>query len=238
MDHLAAQGYYCVAPDMRGYSKGACPKGIKNYSIELLRKDVLKLADNLGISKFHLIAHDWGAVIGWNLVYNFSDRIASWTSLSVPHTKAFARAYRNDPVQKKKSRYIGYFLLPFFPEIMIKRNDFKSFRRLWKNSSAEEVAYYLNIYRRKDSLTGTLNYYRANFRKGRGQPIGDIVTPTLFIWGKNDLAIGETAAKGGVTFMKGNYTFLELEGGHWLIQTNYEEVKAAIIEHLPNYRIN
>ena len=235
MDHLATHGFYCVAPDMRGYSKGACPKGVKNYSIDILSVDILSIANALGIEKFHLIAHDWGAAIGWYIVYNNPDKIISWTALSIPHTRAFIKAYKTDPVQKKKSRYIGFFLLPIIPEIMIRWNDFKVFRRLWKNSSPEELDHYLSVFRNKPSLTGALNYYRANLRRGKNQHIGDIETPTLFIWGKKDLAVGEVAATGTKKYMKGDYTFLELEGGHWLIQTNYNEVQHVVEKHLQKY---
>ena len=232
MDHLASCGFFCVAPDMRGYSKGACPKGVQNYSIDKLSADITNIANALGIHKFHLIGHDWGAAIGWNIVYNNPDRILSWTALSIPHTRAFAKAYKSDPKQKKKSRYIGFFLLPIIPEIMIRRNDLKVFRRLWKNSSTEELEHYLSVFRCKPCLTGALNYYRANLRRGKRQYIGEIETPTLFIWGKKDLAVGEAAAKGTEKYMQGDYTFLELEGGHWLIQTNFEEVRNAVENHL------
>jgi len=237
MDNLAMKGFYCVAPDMRGYSKGACPKGAKNYTIEKLRTDIFNIADALGKDKFHIIAHDWGAVIGWHIVYNHPERVISLTAMSVPHMSAYYKAFKTDPVQKKKSRYIGFFLLPVIPEFIIRKNDCKRLRKIWKNSSSEELDYYLSIFRRKSSLSGALNYYRANFRRGKGMSIGDIETPTLFIWGKKDLAVGEIAAKGTEKYMKGDYTFRELEGGHWLIQTNYAEVESAINKHLLKYKI-
>ena len=235
MDYLATIGFYCIAPDMRGYSQGACPKGVKNYTMEKLSADILNIADSLGVNKFHLIGHDWGAIIGWNIVYNNPEKIISWTALSVPHTKAFIKAYKTDPVQKKKSKYVKLFLLPFIPEYKIRKNDFKGFRWLWKNSSSEEVENYLSVFRRKSSLTAALNYYRANLGRKKMQPIGHIETPTLFIWGKKDLAVGEMAARGNAKYMKGDYTFLELEGGHWLIQTNYDELEQAIEKHIAKY---
>lgn len=236
MDHLASIGFYCIAPDMRGYSGGACPKGVKNYTIDKLSADILNIANALQIDKFHLIAHDWGAVIGWTLVYNNPQKVISWIALAAPHNKAFAKAYKTDPVQKKKSKYFSLFLLPLLPEYKIRKNDFEVFRKLWKNSSSEEVEHYLSVFRRKSSLTGALNYYRANLRKGKIRPVGEIETPTLFIWGNTDLAVGEVAAKGNEKYMKGDYTFLELDGGHWLIQSNYDEVKQAIGNHLAKYR--
>ena len=232
MEKLASIGYYCVAPNMRGYSKNACPKGVKNYKTQKLVGDILSIADAINKNKFHLIGHDWGAGVGWNVVYQNPDRIISWTALSVPHLRGFAKAIKTDKVQSKKSRYIGWFLIPVIPEIVLRKNDFKKFTRLWKNSSDEELNDYLTVFRRKGALTAALNYYRANLARGKRQSIGDITRPTLFIWGKNDLAVGRVAAENNHKYMKGDYTFLELDGGHWLIQTNYPEVEKAIIEHL------
>lgn len=77
-----------------------------------------------------------------------------------------------------------------------------------------------------------LNYYRANNslakRAGSELILGDINVPTLFIWGNKDVAIGPVAVSNGHKYMKGEYKFLELEAGHWLIQTNYAEIKDAI----------
>ncbi|MBO0321978.1 alpha/beta hydrolase [Muricauda sp. CAU 1633] len=232
MEKLSSIGFYCVAPNMRGYSKNACPKGVKNYKTQKLVLDILNIADVINKNKFHLIGHDWGAGIGWNVVYQNPERIISWTALSVPHPRAFWKAIKTDKQQKKKSRYIGWFLFPIIPEIVLRKNDFKKFRRLWKNSSDAELNDYLTVFRRKGTLTASLNYYRANLGQGKKQPIGDITKPTLFIWGKNDLAVGKVATENNYKYIKGDYTFLELEGGHWLIQTNYQEVEKGIIEHL------
>lgn len=235
MEKLSTLGYFCVAPDMRGYSKNACPKGVKNYTIKKLCDDILNIADSFNANKFHLIGHDWGAVIGWNVVYQNPDRVISWTALSVPHPRGFTKAIKMDKEQRKKSRYIGWFQFPLIPEIMFRKNNFEKFRRLWKNSSPEEQEEYLSVFKRKRTLTAALNYYRALGRRKKPQ-IGDITRPTLFIWGKKDLAIGRVAAENNHKYMQGDYTFLELEGGHWLMQTNFSEVEKAVLEHLANNR--
>ena len=236
MEKLSALGFYCIAPNMRGYSQNACPKGVKHYNIENLTLDILNIADALNKTKFHLIGHDWGAGIGWNAVYRHPERIISWTALSIPHPRAFGKAYKTDKEQKKKSRYISWFLLPVLPEFMLRKDDFKKFKRLWKNSSPEEVNDYLSVFRRKHTLSAALNYYRANLGRGKRKPVGDITRPTLFIWGKKDLAVGRMAAEYNHKYIKGDYTYLELDGGHWLIQTNYKEVETTVIEHLTKNR--
>ncbi|MEM7186228.1 MAG: alpha/beta fold hydrolase [Bacteroidota bacterium] len=208
MEKLSSTGYYCVAPNLRGYSENACPKGKKHYTTKRLVSDVFQLADALGKETFHLIGHDWGAIIGWYTVYQDPDRIISWTALSVPHPRGFGKAIKMDKIQKKKSRYIGWFLIPILPELMLRLNNFEKFRRLWKYSSREEVDDYLTVFKRKYALTASLNFYRANLGKGKRQHIGDISSPTLFIWGRKDLAVGAMAANNNHAYMKGPIPFL------------------------------
>jgi pimeloyl-ACP methyl ester carboxylesterase len=236
MESLSARGFYCIAPDMRGYSRNACPGGVKHYTVKNIAQDILDIARVADKQRFHLIGHDWGAAVGWNIVFHNPNRILSWTALSAPHNRAFREAYKQDPEQKKMSRYIGWILVPVIPEILIRRNDFKKFRQLWKHSSPGELEQNLSVFRRKPTLTAALNYYRANIGRGKNQPLGDIETPTLFIWGKKDFAIGAFAAQGNHAYMKGDYTYLELDGGHWLMQTNYPEVETAVLEHVCKYK--
>ena len=236
MERFSSLGYFCMAPDMRGYSPEACPNGTKNYALKHLGSDVMQLADAVGRDRFHLVGHDWGALIGWHLAYQFPGRITSWSALSVPHNRAMIKAILQDDAQRKMSRYVRWFQLPVLPELMIRKNDFETFRRLWKHSAPEEVEEYLTVFRRKKSLTAALNYYRANIRKGKYEHVGDIEVPTLFIWGKNDPAIGSVAAEACDKYVKGPFTYVPLDGGHWLMQGNYQEVEAAVEAHISTYR--
>jgi len=240
MKDLSELGYYCMAPNMRGYSEEARPTGISNYSIDKLSKDIMDIAQYAGRENFHLIGHDWGAVIGWQIVHDNPDSILSWTGLSVPHTQSFFEALLNDRDQIKRSKYIKLFQIPVVPELKMKSKNFKIMREMWDAHSKEEVEDYLSILNGNKALTAMLNYYRASselIKKARTRKIlGDIHVPTLFIWGKNDEAIGAESVKNGHKYIKKEYTYLELESGHWLIQSSYSEVQAAIIKHLSKYR--
>ena len=229
-------GFYCIAPNMRGYSDGARPKGKKNYTLNRLSQDILNIVKSVEKKKFHLIGHDWGAVIGWKVVHDHSGFILSWSALSVPHVKAFGYAILNDPIQQKKSQYVKKFQIPFFPEMKLRKNDFELFRKLWKHSSKEEVQDYLSIFRNKKALTASLNYYRANAKIFADVSIGNISVPTLFIWGEHDLAIGEVSVELGHQYIKGYYKFVKLDAGHWLIQTKYSIIKEEIYNHLLKFK--
>jgi pimeloyl-ACP methyl ester carboxylesterase len=240
MNEISAQGFYCIAPNLRGYSQGARPKGRKSYSIENLTQDVMNIAASAGQDKFHLIGHDWGAVIGWRVVQDNPNHILSWTALSIPHYQAFGEAVVNDEQQKKMSGYMKNFQWLVLPEMGIRKDDFKLFRSLWKPHGKAEIDDYLSILRQKGALTAVLNYYRANYNllrdAAKKQVLGDIATPTLFIWGEKDLAVGATGVENSHRHMTGYYKFLKVPGGHWLIQSDYAAVSTAIKEHLAKFK--
>jgi pimeloyl-ACP methyl ester carboxylesterase len=234
MEKLALAGYRCVAPDQRGYSPGARPEGADNYRLDALASDVIALADAAGFGRFHLVGHDWGAGCGWAVVSAYAGRIASWTALSVPHMEAFANAILHNPEQQQRSTYMAFFQQEGVAESTLSANDFAVLRNIWTESTPDEIEAYLSVLRQSGALTGALNWYRgigAN-REGERQPGGDVSTPTLFIWGNQDQAIGREAAEGGHRYMKGSFKFVELDAGHWLIQQCFERVSTEILEHI------
>ena len=107
---LAEAGYFAVAPDQRGYSPGARPDPAdpaRHYDIELLIGDALGLAAAVGhgARRFHLVGHDWGGSLAWEIAARHPERLGSLTMLSRPHPDAFGRALREDPEQPHRSRH-------------------------------------------------------------------------------------------------------------------------------------
>ena len=228
---LENEGYRIIAPDQRGYSKGARPSKVSDYTIDKLSQDIIDIANEFNINKFHLVGHDWGSAVGWYITSNFSDRIITWSALSVPHLDAFAYSMRNDSVQIKKSEYINYFNKPILPEIYFKIFSYKNLKNIWRESSESEIISYLEIFKQKRALKSALNWYRANFKDGESI-IGDISTPTLIIYGMNDMAIDVKSVDSSEKYLKGRYKIEKLDSGHWLIQESFEEVSNSIIEHI------
>jgi pimeloyl-ACP methyl ester carboxylesterase len=229
---LEAAGYRCLAPDQRGYSPGARPEGVENYGYQAIASDVFALADAWGVDRFHLVGHDWGAGAGWAAVAVDPSRIVSWSALSVPHVGAFGRAIREDPDQAQRSTYITFFQEPGVAEAALSANDFAGLQNVWSASSAEEKAEYLSVFREPGALTGALNWYRGSSGIQPDNLFGDVFTPTLLVWGNKDQAIGRVGVDNARPLMKGPYTFLELDAGHWLIQEKFDEVSDAILAHL------
>ena len=93
----------------------------------------------------------------------------------------------------------------------------------------------------KRVLKSALNWYRANLGRtssGSIKNIGEVQIPTLLIWGNRDPAIGRAGIEENAKYMKGPYTFIELDSGHWLIQESFQKVSEAIIDHVNKYSIS
>jgi pimeloyl-ACP methyl ester carboxylesterase len=235
LERLESEGYRCLAPDQRGYSPGARPEGIEHYRYQDMASDVIALADAVGFDRFHLVGHDWGAGCGWAVVSLYPERVRSWSALSVPHVGAFGAAIRDDPDQQQRSQYITFFQQPGVAEAALSADNFAGLKNVWSASSAEEKAEYVSVFTQPGALTGALNWYRGSRGIDPDDPsvtFGDVTTPTLLIWGNQDTAIGRVGVEAGHAFMKGPFTFVELDAGHWLIQEQPERVTNGVLDHI------
>jgi pimeloyl-ACP methyl ester carboxylesterase len=241
MDRLGDEGYRCFAPDQRGYSPGARPGNVEDYEYRKLVSDVIALADALGCARFHLIGHDWGSAVGWALTHIYPDRVLSWTAMSVPHMDAFASAIADDPDQRQRSRYMGFFMLPEKPEKSLTADDFAALRSLWSSIPKEQVDEYVGVFSQPGALTAALNWYRANAvlleKRREGPHFGPVQHSTLLLWGNQDIAVGRVAVERTAQYMKGPYRLAELNAGHWLVQEAPERVHDEILGHLKSTRL-
>ncbi|MCW5517957.1 alpha/beta fold hydrolase [Muriicola sp. Z0-33] len=236
MSDLNTTGYYTIAPDQRGYSYKARPDEIAEYQIAHLAKDVIATADALGINKFHLIGHDWGSGVGWQIASDYPERLRSFTSLSVPHLKAFSRAYQEDSLQYNSSEYIRNFQTKRIPEYMLAKNNYEVLRSIWSEHEEEEITSYIDLFSQTNALTSAINWYRANYNMfSEGVNTGTIDVPVLFVWGNKDSALRRSGVEWTQDYVSNYYRFVELDAGHWLIQESYEEVQKEILLHLEKF---
>ena len=228
---LANEGFKVIAPDQRGYSQGARPSKISDYTIDKLSKDIIDIADAFQLEKFHLIGHDWGSAVGWYIVSINADRIISWTALSVPHLDAFFESINTDKEQQRKSQYISFFKKPVLPELYFKIFGYKYLKDIWRKSSTLEIEKYLEVFKQRGALKSSLNWYRANINNSNNM-IGNIDTPTLILYGIKDMAIGEKSVDESAKYLQGEFNIEKLDVGHWLIQESFESVSNIILQHL------
>eukprot|EP00928_Gymnodinium_smaydae_P066359 TRINITY_DN4937_c0_g1_i4.p1 TRINITY_DN4937_c0_g1~~TRINITY_DN4937_c0_g1_i4.p1 ORF type:complete len:383 (-),score=36.71 TRINITY_DN4937_c0_g1_i4:163-1251(-) len=115
MEKLAEEGYHCFACNQRGYSSGARPNGASQYNYNKLRDDVFAIAAAFNVSRYHVVSHDHGSVLGW---YSASDsrgkeQFLSFTAMSIPHLDVFSKALygpEKDMDQVVASQYFQHFV--------------------------------------------------------------------------------------------------------------------------------
>jgi len=231
LPQLAAAGYYAVAPNQRGYSPGARPVGVESYHIDHLVDDVLSIADVLDTREFHLVGHDWGALVAWAVAGANPDRVRTLTIVSVPHPRPFAAARASDPDQQQRSEYIATFRVPDAPEHLFLDNDAAVLRLAVSAAGPELAAEHVRVLTDPGAMTAALNYYRA---WGTDlDSVGPISVPTLFVWSTDDVALGRVAAEATAEWVSGPYRFEVLDGiSHWIPEVAPDTVSRLVLEHL------
>jgi pimeloyl-ACP methyl ester carboxylesterase len=231
MPALASSGLRSVALTQRGFSAGARPPEVSDYEISHLVDDVVAVLDVLGWSSAHLVGHDWGSVVAWEVAAYRPELVRSLTALSVPHPNAFGVALRDDPVQREKSEYMRFFASdPAKAAAVLLTDDAARLRALYGDAvHHDDVEHYLAAFREPGALEASLRWYAA-IMPGLAEPTSPVDVPVTFVWGAEDIAIGETAALGCARWCLGDYDFRPLPGrGHWLVDQDPDAVVDAVL---------
>ena len=235
MSRLAQEGYRVLSYDQRGYSPQARPTAVSEYHINKLEEDVKAVADKIGFQQFHLVGHDWGAVVGWKTAMDFPERIISMTTLSIPHTGVFMNGVLYDSIQKQRSAYFSFFQSAYLPEFMLTYYGQRNMKKLLASLPQKHQEEYLAILAEPNALSAELNWYRAmNIPELiKSQALEKPITrPTLFIWGTKDPVISPTVIAKQKDYIKAPFQEISMEAGHALMQEKENEVISAILSHL------
>ena len=226
---LAAAGYHVVAPDQRGYSAGARPPEVEDYSLELIAGDLVGMADALGIDRFHVVGHDFGGAATWVIASLHAERVLSMTSISTPHPAALLETIDSaDSDQAERSSYVQTFVQEG-SELIFVANDGATLRALYASQglSETEMQPQLDVLNDVDAMRSALNWYRASFNE-TGLTIGEIDRPTMFIWSTGDEFLGPDPAHLTGDFVTAGYRFeIIADVDHWV-----PERAAAIVNPL------
>ncbi|THG32889.1 alpha/beta fold hydrolase [Naasia lichenicola] len=221
-------GFRTLAPDQRGYSPRARPKGRAAYRGRELARDVLALMDAAGVHRAGVVGHDWGGIVAWWLAMAAPTRVRHLTAVSVPHPTALRRSLLSSD-QALRSSYAAFFQLPLLPErLMIPRLDGLLARSGVPHDFAVD---YARRMREPGALTAALDWYRAAALPGGGRPNRDglVHVPTRYIWSSRDAALGRRAAELTRDQVAGPYEFVELDELHWIPERSPERLAAAIL---------
>lgn len=233
---LAEAGYRVIAPDQRGYN---LTEKTKPYDVDTLLADLCNLLAHFEIEETHLVAHDWGGVLGWCFASEHGDKVISHVNMNGPHPNAYMRACVRDPRQFLKSWYVYFFQLPWLPEMAIRADDMRALDIALSDvpsyrMPADGTAKYKDAMNQPGAVSAMVGWYRAVLRKlfwvvTTGTKYTSDV-PTLVIWGARDAYLSAACNDA----LPDYFSDVEIEyvarASHWIQMQEPEIVNARIIQ--------
>ncbi|WP_435097291.1 alpha/beta fold hydrolase [Halarchaeum sp. P4] len=234
---LVAAGYRVLVPDQRGYNLSAKPDGVGAYGIDALSGDVAGLVATEGRDSAHVVGHDWGGLVAWDVARRYPALVDRLAILNAPHPTVFTRTIASNPRQLRKSWYLLFFQLPWLPEWTARRDDFA----LWVAAleaarpgafDTADLERYRTAWRRDGAPTAMVNWYRALLRAPSSPSRERVVTPTLILWGEDDQALVPELAETSRDYCAAGTLERFGDATHWLHHEHPERVTRRLRAHL------
>lgn len=233
---LHAAGLRTLVPDQRGYSPGARPRAVRRYAMAELVDDVLALADAARVASVHLVGHDWGAGVAWEVARRHPRRVLTLTALSVPHPRAMLAAAPRSR-QGARSLYMLAFQARGIEWVMAPGLADGLERAGLGHGRASH--YGVRFGHRRD-LAGPLAWYRALplglFDPATWRQPFEVTVPTTFAWGSRDPYVDRASAERCGRHVVAPYRFVELDAGHWLPENAPDAVADLVLERVAGPR--
>lgn len=254
LEHFAQPGnggYFCVAPNLRGFEQSSAPADPAAYRAKHLVQDIAALVAQVvpGGQLEALVAHDWGGAVAWSVAATLPQLMKKLVIINSPHPGTFLRELQHSPAQQASSAYMNFLIRPD-AEALLAEDDF---RRLWqfltngKDPQASGTPAWLtedvkDQYRAiwRAGLTGGCNLYRASpLRPPRpNDPAAAAVTlppelltvllPTLVLWAMDDIALPPALIAGLEAYVPA----LQLQkipgASHWIVHEQPDLVATAL----------
>jgi pimeloyl-ACP methyl ester carboxylesterase len=231
---LLEQGFTTVAPCLRGsHPTEFRSEGTPRFAGAVaMAQDVIDLADKLGIARFSVIGHDWGARIAYTLAALFPERVQATAALALAYqprgefhlgsfvqskqfwyqffqcTDAGVEAVRRDPVGFARIQWDTWS-----PEGWFAEEDFRIASRYFDKPDWAEIT--LNAYRSR-YLPGEVIDHRYNQLQTKLKVTVELAVPTLMIQGASDFCDLPSASENQEKYFLNGYERIVLDGvGHF-----------------------
>ncbi len=246
-----AKSFHAVAPDQRGYFRSSKPDGVEAYRVKNLVRDILALGDHFSPGRpYTLVAHDWGASVGYATAIAAPNRIAKLAVINGVHPGPFQRALIEDEAQRKASAYMHHLRDPKAEE-RLSANSFEKLLGMLSRFgpqpwlTPEKRARYVEAWSPPGALTGMLNWYRASpllvphpgedVDAGKAMKLDSaqlrVRMPHLVIWGMDDLAL-LPVSRATLGDYCDDLTVREIkDADHWVVHQKTD----VVIDHLRDF---
>lgn len=239
-----ARHFKVVVPDLRGYNDSDKPAS--GYDLDTLSADIRGLIASLGYKKAHIVGHDCGGAIAWNLAQKFPEKLNRLAILNAPHPQRFVQEMASNFDQIRRSWYVLAFQVPGIPEWLIRQNLKDFVKNVFQGQavrkgafSAEETKIYQAALEKPGVLAAAMNYYQQMFHPQRlwnwGQKLEPVTVPTLVLWGEEDAFLSHKLVEGLDRLISAPFKLkLVPNCGHWIQQEAPQTVNRELLSFLRN----
>jgi pimeloyl-ACP methyl ester carboxylesterase len=188
IDELARHGLRGVAFDLPGLGLAARPQQF-DYSWTGLGKFSIAAVDALGLDRFHLVVHDIGGPVGFEIAASMPERIRSITVLNTAIEVArFHRPWMMEPFARRGvgKLWLASMIKPAFRQLMY----YAGIHDRAATPPAELDAY-VDLIKREDGGQTFLKIMRgfeptAAKQRRYTSVVRDVPYPVQVVWGAND----------------------------------------------------
>jgi pimeloyl-ACP methyl ester carboxylesterase len=233
---LVGAGYRVVVPDQRGYNLSDKPTGTGCYRIDRLTADVHELVRAFGRERAVVVGHDWGGVVAWRLAMDYPAVVEKLIVMNAPHPVAFARELSTSWSQRLKSWYMVFFQLPWLPETLLTLSPMATARLFFRRTAVRAQAFsdadlevMAAALAQPGAMRTMIHWYRAAFRHPSSRRTQVIETPTLLIWGEDDVALGKPLTYGLEKWVPDLSIHYIPRCGHWVQNEAPDEVNERMV---------
>ena len=235
LPHLAALGYRVWAVNQRGYGQTTRPPNVADYALQHLIADVAALIDASGARTVTLVGHDWGAMVAWCVAATRAPPARAPGDHERPPP---ALLPRRPQALAPATEILVHRPLPAPPPPRTPsspRTTPPRSRRMFAGLRLppDILATYTAQITRPGAATAMLNWYRAARHPAALPDVSATVeTPTLVIWGEDDVALDLVCLEGTERYVR-HLTVERLPGiSHWVQQAAPETVNRLLTAFL------
>lgn len=235
---LVEAGYRVLVPDQRGYNRSDRPAGVRSYRIPELSRDIVDLVATEDRRRAHVVGHDWGGAVGWDLALRHPETVDRLAIVNVPHPTVFERGIVSNPRQLWKSRYVFLFQLPRLPERYARRKAYAMFVSTMRNGSLPgtfgetDFERYRRVWAMDGALTAMFDWYRARVRRYETPPREQVRASMLLLWGENDRVLVPELAPKSLDYCSDGTLERFPDATHWLPHERPDQVLDLLVNHI------
>lgn len=197
---LVNAGYQVLVPWLRGYTLDSVHADA-HYGLASATADLQAWLEKLGIQKFHLAGHDWGAAIAMTYASQYATSLLSMSLLAVPPIPALKDILINLKYFPKQLFMSSYMLLmqSNFAKKILSQHQADFVEKIWKKWSSTwafteaDFAATRQAFSQPQIAWAATRYYRNLFAihhsinfKANQHLLSQIKVPTLALAGLDD----------------------------------------------------